>query len=139
MQLYRHCLICETKFFKSKTCSVRNWATRSKYCSKKCQHKSMIGTKQSQETKDKRAFALKNRPGVRVDYLYYRKLCLERDNYTCIQCGWNEVLIMEVDHIIPKIIRPDLSNNLDNLQTLCPNCHRRKTLQNKENSVKNNL
>ncbi len=73
-------------------------------------------------------------------WLYWRKQALIRDNYTCQHCQLHEVDIMDVDHIMP--IRCSLSerrniekladiqlHGIDNLQTLCPNCHKRKTLQ----------
>ena len=50
-----------------------------------------------------------------------------RDDYTCQICGLRDVEIMEVDHILPRSVRPDLNLVLENLMTLCPNCHRRKT------------
>jgi len=59
---------------------------------------------------------------------YWKRQALVRDDYTCQICGLNEPLIMEVDHIRPKSIRPDIACSLDNLMTLCPNCHRRKTI-----------
>lgn len=57
-----------------------------------------------------------------------RKSILERDDYTCQQCGvsvQNEPhLLLEVDHIIP-VTRGGLTTE-DNLQTLCWRCNRRK-------------
>jgi 5-methylcytosine-specific restriction protein A len=43
----------------------------------------------------------------------------------CICCGSNEYLT--VDHIIPPRGDSDLFFDVDNLETLCVNCHRRKT------------
>ena len=60
---------------------------------------------------------------------YCKLLAKQRDNYTCQECGYQETEIMEVDHIIPKSQRPDLRFVLSNLITLCPNCHRRKTIR----------
>ena len=50
---------------------------------------------------------------------------LRRDGFGCIQCGARGRL--EVDHIQPVRTRPDLAYSLENLQTLCPRCHSRKT------------
>ena len=50
-----------------------------------------------------------------------------RDDYTCQICGLRDPEIMEVDHIKPKIKYPELALEINNLITLCPNCHRRKT------------
>ena len=42
-------------------------------------------------------------------------------------CGFSNRDIMEVDHIKPKILFPDQKYKLENLMTLCPNCHRMKS------------
>jgi 5-methylcytosine-specific restriction endonuclease McrA len=73
-------------------------------------------------------------------WLYWRKQALIRDNYTCRQCGLYDLEIMDVDHIEPikctlrerrEIEREtDIQlHGIDNLQTLCPNCHKRKTIK----------
>lgn len=66
-----------------------------------------------------------NWKGGKIKWL--KKCAKIRDSYTCKECGWNEPEIMEVDHIKMKCEFPDLYESLDNLITLCPNCHRRKT------------
>lgn len=62
--------------------------------------------------------------------LYWRKVALKRDDYTCQNCKLQEKEIMDVAHIVPingnknrRVLHP--LNNADNLVTLCPNCHRR--------------
>lgn len=60
------------------------------------------------------------------------KKALERDNYTCQECGYSEKEIMQVDHIQPKALYPELAHDLENLETLCPNCHARKTIKDKK-------
>ena len=50
---------------------------------------------------------------------------LERDKFQCVQCGARGRL--EVDHIKPVRTHPELSFERDNLQSLCPACHTRKT------------
>lgn len=54
-----------------------------------------------------------------------RHAILERDGWACVQCGatWR----LEVDHVHPVRLRPDLSYSPGNLQTLCGPCHTRKT------------
>ena len=60
-------------------------------------------------------------------YHFCRMACFIRDNYICQVCGFRDPEIMEMDHIKPKSKYPELLNSLENLMTLCPNCHRRKT------------
>jgi 5-methylcytosine-specific restriction endonuclease McrA len=41
---------------------------------------------------------------------------------------WSEVVsATEVDHIVPRGVRPELELSLENLQALCKCCHGRKT------------
>ena len=41
---------------------------------------------------------------------------------------WSEVVsATEVDHIVPRRVRPELELALENLQALCKRCHSRKT------------
>lgn len=58
-----------------------------------------------------------------------KKRILERDNYTCQQCG-NSVykepnLLLEIDHIIP--VSKGGTSEPQNLQTLCWRCNRSKS------------
>lgn len=54
-----------------------------------------------------------------------RLTALRRDDFACRHCGARGRL--EVDHIIPVRDAPERAFDLDNLQTLCPSCHARKT------------
>lgn len=56
------------------------------------------------------------------------KQVLIRDDYTCKVCHLRDPEIVVVDHVKPKSIFPGLKNKLDNLITLCPNCHAKKTI-----------
>jgi hypothetical protein len=94
----------------------------------------MFGKKQSQEVCEKISVALtgkyngeNSRHWKGGDWRYWKKMCLTRDDYTCQICGLREPEIMDVDHIIPKTINPELKFEMSNLMVLCPNCHRRKT------------
>ena len=55
-----------------------------------------------------------------------RRATLERDGWRCRACGGAGKL--EVDHIQP-IYKGGEIYSLDNLQTLCKNCHLSKTLR----------
>ena len=51
-----------------------------------------------------------------------RKAVILRDNCKCMECGKSNC-ILEVHHITPKRLHGD--NNLNNLITLCSNCHQK--------------
>lgn len=55
------------------------------------------------------------------------QMVLERDDYTCKNCGHREPEIMQVNHIIPYSENKKLRMDMKNMETLCPNCHVRKT------------
>ena len=55
-----------------------------------------------------------------------------RDDYTCQICGLRDPEIMEVDHVLPKGRFPELKYDINNLMTICPNCHRRKSNREKK-------
>ena len=65
-------------------------------------------------------------------WLYWRKQVLIRDDFTCKHCGLRDIEIMDVDHIKPKLDSSQWfrweTPEINNLQTLCPNCHKRKTI-----------
>lgn len=58
---------------------------------------------------------------ARIDQPDLRKMVLERDGYTCIQCGSREALVCH--HIVPVVIDPLESADVDNCITLCQECH----------------
>lgn len=60
-----------------------------------------------------------------------RKMVLQRDRYTCQSCGAIEQnKPFHVHHKIPlrSFTSSEQANQMDNLVTLCPNCHRRAEL-----------
>lgn len=69
------------------------------------------------------------------NHKYWMKKTLLRDDYICQICGLREPEIMEVDHIKPTALFPNLKFDLSNLMTLCPNCHRRKTKKDRKNLI----
>ena len=58
---------------------------------------------------------------------YWKNQAKVRDDYTCQICGLRDVEIMQVDHIVPIHKAKHLFENIENLMTICPNCHARKT------------
>lgn len=62
---------------------------------------------------------------------FWKQKVLHRDNFTCAVCRLFDPEVMQVDHIIPKrklkSKEKEVLFNMNNLQTLCANCHVRKT------------
>lgn len=58
-------------------------------------------------------------------WAYIKRQALIRDKYTCKKCGFKDKEIMEVDHIKEKVLGG--KDTIENAQTLCPNCHTKKT------------
>ncbi len=54
----------------------------------------------------------------------FRKVCLNRDNYTCQKCKLEDSSgkKLEIHHILPLIF--DGCDDVKNMITLCFNCHR---------------
>lgn len=64
---------------------------------------------------------------------YQKKQAKKRDNYTCQKCEFYSEEFkgsaVDIDHILSKHKYPELKTELDNLITLCPTCHRIKSLK----------
>ena len=61
---------------------------------------------------------------ARMEYQLWRKSILERDLWTCQICEKKEI-DLQVDHIKPWSIYPELRLSFENGRTLCKNCHRK--------------
>ena len=121
-----------------------------RFCSQDCSHKAQIGRvahnkgipgkKWTEERKDNiikqwKEKRKEEKGGKNWSGGYWSSVkldILERDDYTCQNCEYREPIIMTVDHIIAKSLRPELRYIFSNLQTLCPNCHARKTIKDKK-------
>lgn len=57
-----------------------------------------------------------------LEYRLWRTAVFERDNYTCIWCGFKGYV--EADHIKPFALFPELRFAIDNGRTLCKDCHK---------------
>lgn len=58
-----------------------------------------------------------------------RRQALERDHYECVWCREEGKLItddLEVDHIKELEYHPEFALDIDNLRTLCKECHNRR-------------
>lgn len=61
-----------------------------------------------------------------------RKRALIRDGYTCRICGARATAVDHIRELTPDNIHdPQISLNLDNLQSLCHDCHTVKTMEDK--------
>ena len=66
---------------------------------------------------------------VSKEWLAIRKLALERDHHECVWCkeaGGLTTHHLEVDHIKELQFYPELALDLDNLRTLCHDCHNKR-------------
>lgn len=68
-----------------------------------------------------------------AEYGLWHEAVLKRDNYRCVFClrkrGWDKAekkqVKMEVDHIKPFALYPELRYAIDNGRTLCVDCHKK--------------
>jgi len=158
-QFTRKCKACNNDFAKPYNISKASWFGNDKrpngvqYCSISCRNASLIGrTAPNKGVKgliqwdEKRRIALQilwHKKREISDYCKFsgskwtnvRKHVLARDNYECQECGFSEKEIMQVDHILPKSIYPELMYKSENCITLCPNCHARKTIHEKKSKL----
>ena len=61
---------------------------------------------------------------MRPGWTALRRACLQRDGWTCADCGG---LANNVDHVIPRALGG--RDELPNLRSLCGPCHHRRTGQ----------
>lgn len=68
---------------------------------------------------------LRKLPKRRPNSTYvWRKLVLQKDNYTCQRCG-KVGGNLHADHKLPYNLFPEYRDDVDNGQTLCIQCHRK--------------
>jgi hypothetical protein len=79
-----------------------------------------------------------NHAWVGGKYGYWKKECIKRDNHICQDCKIQYLLagMLDVHHLKSKSKYPELRYDLNNGITLCPNCHRIRTLQQKKVNYK---
>ena len=60
----------------------------------------------------------------------FKREVLQRDKFTCQNCGMHSIIpgFFDVNHIKSKAEFPELAYDVNNGETLCPNCHRIITL-----------
>jgi hypothetical protein len=143
-RLFRDCERCGTTFEKPSNCAVSAWPLR-KFCSQECSrfaqrgrpahNKGVKGKPWSDDRRarvvagwEKRKYETTSETQSGGTWSKFRRLTLERDDWTCTDCGLRDEEIMTVDHIVPKALAPELRYEMSNLAALCPNCHARKTI-----------
>ena len=63
----------------------------------------------------------------RSEYINWKISVFKRDKYTCVKCGCKNNKELQADHILMWKTHPWERFNIDNGQTLCKKCHRKKT------------
>jgi hypothetical protein len=58
-----------------------------------------------------------------------KKFVAAQQGWVCYDCGKQLNSTYEVDHIVP--LHKNGTNHIDNLNALCPECHRKRTIQTK--------
>jgi hypothetical protein len=94
---------------------------RGQFCTRECRYEYFVGSKSKQWqggiTKE----------NVRIRSLkenrHWRIAVLERDKFTCVWCGSKSNL--EVDHIKPFALYPELRTDTNNGRVLCKPCHQK--------------
>lgn len=131
------CTKCKIWFIPTNTCvSMRIYAINGNttgnseyrfYCSEECKNTCEIYHKKPDDLMRDDAIKAGRIPWHNVDRELQRELreiVLERDNYTCQECGSTDN--PECHHIKPVATEPIESADVDNCITLCEKCHKKK-------------
>jgi hypothetical protein len=129
---HHKCMNCGTGFSK-------RGPDANKYCSRKCYYKAKSDNVKGENNPN-------YKEGYEPNYDYgdnwyqMRRKTLDRDNRRCIICKESESNLergLEVHHINPirSFEIPEKANTLDNLVTLCKNCHIEVENNNKGNEI----
>jgi len=144
----KNCLFC------GKDLPIDERSPYRKYCSRLCSRRFRFGEpKESDKLRAKKIWETRKRNGNVQGWnkgkkrlhsigennyfwkggglIYLRNRAKARDNYTCQHCGLKSEMkgFMDVDHIKPIARNPELRLELTNMITLCPNCHRIKSMK----------
>ena len=139
------CEACGVLFHKPATCPVSYWEHR-KYCSQDCSAVAQAGRpahnkgvpgkpwdddrrRRASERTAAQAEVVRTSKWSGGTWQRFRRLALKRDDYTCQACGFRDPEIMTVDHIVPRALAPERMYDMTNIVTACPNCHARKTIE----------
>lgn len=123
--LYKHCLTCDTIFFKSPSNSRKAWKEQCKYCSRQCQWESLKGGKSRLGTKNSEYFGANHRiwKGEKVSYAALHHWVKRNKGriQKCENCGLNDPERTYHWANIDGAYKRDL----DDFIRLCVPCHSR--------------
>ena len=88
------------------------------YCSEECKHACPTYRQRLYPKGFKKATSREVDP-------YIRQFCFEYDNYTCQKCDKNKNIQLHCHHIKGAVKEPLLANDIDNVITLCKECHQK--------------
>ena len=138
-RIKKNCKVCNKEF------EIQKWREpTAKYCSNECratgynyywtfdkrkeQAIRLKGRHISPDTEFKKGVNGKeNHPMWKGGISLVKGLAMVRDSYKCIECGIADIDVLTVDHVVPISVDPLLKYSLENLVTLCANCHIKKT------------
>lgn len=104
-------------------CGATVIGKRKKYCNKTCANKGRTGIVYGQ-----------GRPNsVYATTKAQRAALVARDGPTCLRCGYERYEILVVHHLVER--QHGGSDQLDNLQLICPNCHAEEHYASKRESA----
>lgn len=126
------CPVCDKSFSIKESLEINNRFIR---CSKKCRDifrkaNARVIIKKGTPSGDKHwnwkggTTLLADKIRNSTEYKKFRKSVFERDNYTCQSCK-NRGSYLQMDHIKPFSIFPELIYETTNCKTLCIDCHRK--------------
>ena len=90
-----------------------------KFCSRACYHKYYSGENHTNWTG---GFTEANYQLRKAGNRPWRNSVLQRDHYACVEC-FTKYSPLEVDHIYPWALFPELRYDLSNGRTMCQKCH----------------
>ena len=120
-RIQKNCLICGIQFFVWRS-HIKHRKGVGNYCSRKC-----LGVANGKRLSGAGHWNWKGGISPRalssVKYKNWRTKVFERNNYTCVECGYGKGRILQADHIKSWKDYPELRFDVNNGRTLCKPCH----------------
>lgn len=114
-----------------------------KYCCRECVRQSKKGKPATEKQKEILKYWSQGERNCKWNgggKNWWRKQVLQRDDYTCQVCELRDETegFMDTHHIKRVVDFPELKCKVSNGMTLCPNCHKRKSLKERHYRSENN-